>query len=137
MDVYADEAGEMRLVGHAAVPPDCGPVFEVPLFGPVSVIRERFTIGTVTLLAEVGRRQDWQRGDEVVFQEQPLPASWAWVEGVSPGRFTAALEQELARLQAQQRLLRSQAGLSPPERRALELLEQDLAMLEAELTLRR
>lgn len=55
MDVYADEAGEMRLVGHAAVPPDCGPVFEVPLFGPVSVIRERFTIGTVTLLAEVGR----------------------------------------------------------------------------------
>jgi hypothetical protein len=89
------------------------------------------------LLAEVGRRQDWQRGDEVVFQEQPLPASWAWVEGVSPGRFTAALEQELARLQAQQRLLRSQAGLSPPERRALELLEQDLAMLEAELTLRR
>ena len=55
MDVYADEAGEMRLVGHAAVPADCGPVFEVPLFGPVSVIRERFTIGTVTLLPEGGR----------------------------------------------------------------------------------
>ena len=55
MDVYADEDGEMRLVGHAAVPPDCGPVFEVPLFGPASVIRERFTIGTVTLLPEGGR----------------------------------------------------------------------------------
>ena len=54
MDVYADEDGEIRFVGHAAVPPDCGPVFEVPLFGPVSVIRERFTIGTVTLLPEGG-----------------------------------------------------------------------------------
>jgi hypothetical protein len=54
MDVYADEGGEMRLIGHAAVPPDCGPVFEVPLFGPVSVIRERFTIGTVTHLPEAG-----------------------------------------------------------------------------------
>jgi hypothetical protein len=54
MDVYADEAGEIRLVGQAAVPTDCGPVFEVPLFGPVSIIRERFTIGTVTLLPEDG-----------------------------------------------------------------------------------
>ena len=54
MDVYADVGGEMRLVGHAAVPPDCGPVFEVPLFGPVSVIRERFTIGAVTLQPEGG-----------------------------------------------------------------------------------
>lgn len=55
MDVYADDDGEMRLVGHAAVPTDCGPVFEVPLFGPVSVIRERFTICTVNLLPEGGR----------------------------------------------------------------------------------
>ena len=54
MDVYIDDDGEMRLVGHAAVPADCGPVFEVPLFGPASVIRERFTIGTVTLLPEGG-----------------------------------------------------------------------------------
>jgi hypothetical protein len=52
MDVYADEGGEMRLIGHAAVPHDSGPVFEVPLFGAVSIIRERFTIGTVTHLPE-------------------------------------------------------------------------------------
>jgi len=55
MDVYAEDDGEMRLVGYAAVPADGGPAFEVPLFGPVSVIRERFTIGNVTLLPEGGR----------------------------------------------------------------------------------
>ena len=54
MDVYADDGGEMRLIGHAAVPHDCGPIYEVPLFGPVSVIRERFTIGTVTHLPGAG-----------------------------------------------------------------------------------
>jgi hypothetical protein len=54
MDVYADRGGEMHLIGHAEVPHDVGPVFEVPLFGPVSVIRERFTIGTVTHLPESG-----------------------------------------------------------------------------------
>lgn len=54
MDVYADDGGEMRLVGHAAVPPDVGPVFEVPLFGAASVIRERYTIGTVTHLPDSG-----------------------------------------------------------------------------------
>lgn len=55
MDVYADDSGEMRLIGRAEVPHDVGPVFEVPLFGPVSVIRERFTIGTVTHLPDSGR----------------------------------------------------------------------------------
>lgn len=54
MDVYAEDGGEMRLVGYADVPGDAGPVFEVPLFGPTSVIRERFTIGTVTHLPESG-----------------------------------------------------------------------------------
>jgi hypothetical protein len=50
MKVYLGECGEKRLVGRADIPDDTGPVYEVPLFGAVSVIRERFTIGTVTHL---------------------------------------------------------------------------------------
>jgi len=46
--VYLDESGEKRLIGRADVPEDCGPVFEVPLFGAASTIAEQFTIGTVT-----------------------------------------------------------------------------------------
>ncbi len=50
MKVCLDECGEKRLVGRADIPDDTGPVYEVPLFGAVSVIRERFTVGTVTHL---------------------------------------------------------------------------------------
>lgn len=51
MKVYLDEDGTPRLIGRADLPPDHGLVFEVPLFGPSSVIGERFTIGSVTHLA--------------------------------------------------------------------------------------
>jgi hypothetical protein len=50
MKVYLDDFGEKRLVGRADIPADIGPVYEVPLFGAASIIRERFTIGTVTSL---------------------------------------------------------------------------------------
>jgi hypothetical protein len=50
--VYLDENGEKRLIGRAEVPEDCGPVFEVPLFGAASTIAERFAVGTVTRLPE-------------------------------------------------------------------------------------
>jgi hypothetical protein len=46
--VYATVDGCKRLIGRAEVPDDTGPVFAVPLFGPVSVIRENYSIGTVT-----------------------------------------------------------------------------------------
>ncbi len=51
MKVYMDECGEKRLVGRADIPADTGPVYEVPIFGAASIIRERFTIGTVTHLS--------------------------------------------------------------------------------------
>ena len=54
MKVYVNDDGGRRLVGRADVPEDCGPVFEVPLFGAASTIAERFTIGTVTHLPEGG-----------------------------------------------------------------------------------
>ena len=55
MKVYLDEdGGGRRLVGRADVPEDCGPVFEVPLFGAASVIAERFTVGAVTHLPKGG-----------------------------------------------------------------------------------
>ena len=54
MKVYLDEDGDKRLVGRADVPEDCGPVFEVPMFGRVSIIVESFAIGTVTHLPEGG-----------------------------------------------------------------------------------
>ena len=50
MKVYLDECGEKRLVGRADIPDDTGPVYEVPLFGGALIIRECFTIGTVTHL---------------------------------------------------------------------------------------
>jgi hypothetical protein len=52
--VYADDAGEKRLVGRADVPDGHGPVYEVPLFGPASSIVERFALGTVTHLPSGG-----------------------------------------------------------------------------------
>lgn len=48
MKVYLDEDGERRLVGRADISEAEGPAFEVPLFGPTSIIVETFTIGVVT-----------------------------------------------------------------------------------------
>ena len=54
MKVYLDDGGERRLIGRADLAESDGPVYEAPLFGPVSVIAEHFTIGTVTHLPESG-----------------------------------------------------------------------------------
>ncbi len=54
MKVYLDENGDKRLIGRAEVPEDCGPVFEVPLFGAASTIAESFMVGTVTHLSDGG-----------------------------------------------------------------------------------
>ena len=54
MKVYFEHNGERRLIGRADLPAGTGPVYEVPLFGPVSVIEEKFRIGTVTHLPEDG-----------------------------------------------------------------------------------
>ena len=54
MKVYLDEGGHKRLVGRADLPEDCGPVYEVPMFGAASTIAERFTIGNVTLIPAGG-----------------------------------------------------------------------------------
>lgn len=54
MDVYSEDSGEIRLIGRADVPQDCGTTYEVALFGASTVLRERFTIGTVTHLRPGG-----------------------------------------------------------------------------------
>jgi hypothetical protein len=54
MKVYTDDDGGHRLLGRADVPDDCGPVYEVPLFGAASVIAEEFAVGVVTHLPEGG-----------------------------------------------------------------------------------
>ena len=54
MKVYVDDDHGRRLIGRADVPDDCGPVYEVPMFGAASVIAERFMIGAVTHLPEGG-----------------------------------------------------------------------------------
>lgn len=48
MKVYLDADGEKRLIGRADIPENVGPIYEVPLFGAVSMIVERYTIGSVT-----------------------------------------------------------------------------------------
>lgn len=48
MKVYFDDGGDKRLIGRADVPDEHGPVYEVSLFGPTSIIAERFALGTVT-----------------------------------------------------------------------------------------
>ncbi len=48
MRVYVQDEYGQRLVGRADIPNDAGPIFEVPLFGGLSVIREQFIIGAVT-----------------------------------------------------------------------------------------
>jgi hypothetical protein len=52
--VFQDYDNGRRLVGRAEVPQDAEPVYEVPMFGAVSVIVERFVTGTVTRLPEPG-----------------------------------------------------------------------------------
>ena len=54
MKVYVDDDNGRRLVGRADVPDDCGPVYEVPMFGAASTIAERFAVGAVTCLPEGG-----------------------------------------------------------------------------------
>ena len=54
MRVYLDDGNSKRLIGRADVPDDCGPVYELELFDPKSVIREHFTVGTVTHLPDGG-----------------------------------------------------------------------------------
>lgn len=54
MKVYMDDGDGRRLVGRADVPEDCGPVFEVPMFGAASTIAEHFMIGAVTHLPDGG-----------------------------------------------------------------------------------
>ena len=49
-----DDDGGRRLVGRADVPEECGPVFEVPVFGAASTNAERFAVGAVTHLPEGG-----------------------------------------------------------------------------------
>jgi hypothetical protein len=48
--VYRFDGTEYHLIGRADVPDEGSPVYEMPLFGPVSVIVERFTISAVTHL---------------------------------------------------------------------------------------
>ncbi len=48
MKVYRVDAEGQHLVGRADIPADSGPVFEVRLFGAASIIRETYSIGTVT-----------------------------------------------------------------------------------------
>jgi hypothetical protein len=50
MKVFLDHEGEKRLIGRADIPDDVGSFYELRLFGPRAVIREQFTVGTVTNL---------------------------------------------------------------------------------------
>lgn len=54
MKVYTDDDGGRRLIGHAAVPDDCGPVYEVPAVKETEAITEAFAVGTVTHVPEGG-----------------------------------------------------------------------------------
>ena len=72
MKVYLDEDGTKRLIGRADVPEDCGPVYELELFDPDSIIREHFTVGSVTHLPD--------RGDVPVVERAVLAAPRQLVE---------------------------------------------------------
>ena len=73
MYVYLDENGNKRLIGRADVPDDCGPVYEVPLFGAASVIAERFTVGAVTHLPEGGGAPVVERAAPGLHTAPPAP----------------------------------------------------------------
>ena len=51
MRVYRFDGGERQLIGRTDLPDDAGPFYAVSLPGPVSVIEERFIIGTVARMA--------------------------------------------------------------------------------------
>ena len=61
MRVFRFEGGERRPIGRTDLPEDTGPVYAVPLSGPVSVIEERFIIGTVTRLPAGGGAPEVER----------------------------------------------------------------------------
>jgi hypothetical protein len=77
MKVYSDESGEKRLVGRADVPESVGLVFEVPLFGGASIIRERYTVGTVTHLPPNGGAPVAERA-VLLAQSQPAEILPGW-----------------------------------------------------------
>ncbi|GAA0571072.1 hypothetical protein GCM10009416_07090 [Craurococcus roseus] len=54
MKVYTDDDGGRRLIGHADVPDDCGPVYEVPVVKEALAATEEFAVGAVTHPPEGG-----------------------------------------------------------------------------------
>lgn len=54
MKVYVDDCGEKRLIGRADVPDGQDLFYEVSLFGAISTMIERFTLGVVTHLPAGG-----------------------------------------------------------------------------------
>ena len=54
MKVYTDDDGGRRLIGHADVPDDCGPLYEVPAVKEALATTEEFAIGAMVLRAEGG-----------------------------------------------------------------------------------
>lgn len=71
MKVYVNDAGSMRLIGRADVPAENGPVLDVPLFGPASVIVERYSLGSVTHLPKGGGEPVVERAVMVAFGQPP------------------------------------------------------------------
>ncbi|MGK7869761.1 hypothetical protein [Falsiroseomonas sp. E2-1-a20] len=61
MKVYLDNVGERRLIGRADVPSEAGPVWIVRLFGSALIIKEHYTIGTVTHVPDGGARPLMER----------------------------------------------------------------------------
>jgi hypothetical protein len=69
--VYVDEGGDKRLIGRADVPPEEGPIYEVPLFGTASVIVERYAIGTVTRFPPGGGTPTVERAVLLALDQRP------------------------------------------------------------------
>jgi hypothetical protein len=77
MRVYLDDAGEKTLLGEADILPESLPVLEVPLFAGASIVRERFTIGTLTHLPEGGGLPIVERAVLLAPGQVPeLPPGW-------------------------------------------------------------
>lgn len=71
MKVYLDDVGDKRLIGRADVPDGHGPVFEVPLFGPTSIIVEKFALGTVTHMPAGGGAPVVERAVLLALDQRP------------------------------------------------------------------
>ena len=69
--VYLDDDGNKRLVGRADVPDGQGPVYEVPLFGPTSIIVETFALGTVTHMPTGGGAPVVERAVLLALDQRP------------------------------------------------------------------